>query len=570
MIVWGGHSTGGELNTGGRYNPAANSWLATSTGEGVPLARSVHAAVWTGAEMIVWGGWGENPNSSHDRVQNTGGRYDPATDGWLATSTGEGVPPARAGHAAVWTGAEMIVWGGWDGYSGISTGVYTGARYDPTLDAWQSIATPDPLFNSIGIRSVWTGTEVIVTKQETHRYNPTTDEWTATAPGPYQPYYGGHTALWTGSEMIVWGGAGAGGTYFNAGGRYDPASDAWESTSMGSGVPSPRASHSALWTGTEMIVWGGIGDAGLVASGSRYDRATDAWEPTSMGPGVPFARGGHTAVWTGTEMIVWGGQPGWVSSGSRYDPATDSWLATSTGSGISNRDGHTAVWTGKEMIIWGGRSNKVPLVLENDGFRYDPSTDTWVPTSLTPAVPSPRNGHSAIWTGTGMIVWGGNPASANGARYCGCPLPMTSYADDDGDGHGDSAQSITTCDGSIPPGHTTDAGDCNDANPDVWSIPGEARELTWSSTSVLSWSAPESPGRIPQALVYDTLRSTSPADFDPAICVETNGTDATSTVEAVPPTGSVYFYLVRPENACGGGSLGNGTAGPRPPGVTCD
>ena len=54
MIVWGGCNDSGSLNTGGRYNPSTDSWTATST-TNAPAGR-VHTAVWTGSEMIVWGG----------------------------------------------------------------------------------------------------------------------------------------------------------------------------------------------------------------------------------------------------------------------------------------------------------------------------------------------------------------------------------------------------------------------------------------------------------------------------------------------------------------------------------
>ena len=56
MIVWGGYVGGiGVSNTGGRYNPSTDSWTATST-TNAPAARDFHTAVWTGSEMIVWGG----------------------------------------------------------------------------------------------------------------------------------------------------------------------------------------------------------------------------------------------------------------------------------------------------------------------------------------------------------------------------------------------------------------------------------------------------------------------------------------------------------------------------------
>ena len=93
-----------HLNTGGRYNPDTDSWTATST-TNAPEARTWHTAVWTDSEMIVWGGMGDTPGL------NTGGRYNPSTDSWTATST-TNAPADRHFHTAVWTDSEMIVWGG--------------------------------------------------------------------------------------------------------------------------------------------------------------------------------------------------------------------------------------------------------------------------------------------------------------------------------------------------------------------------------------------------------------------------------------------------------------------------
>jgi N-acetylneuraminic acid mutarotase len=58
MIIWGGQYGSGSLfGDGGRYNPAGNSWMAVAT-TGAPTARVQHTAVWTGGEMIIWGGVG--------------------------------------------------------------------------------------------------------------------------------------------------------------------------------------------------------------------------------------------------------------------------------------------------------------------------------------------------------------------------------------------------------------------------------------------------------------------------------------------------------------------------------
>jgi len=214
MIVWGGHDFFTLFNTGGRYNPGTDSWTTTSTNT-VPTARYEHTAVWTGSEMIVWGGGGG--------VFNTGGRYNPSTDGWTTTNT-MNAPTARVGHTAVWTGGEMIVWGGF---------------HDLTYE------------NTGG------------------RYNPVSDSWLATSIMSAPSARTGHTAVWTDSEMIIWGGINYPLGDLNDGGRYTPSTDAWMFT-VSTNAPDRRSSHSAVWTGTEMIVWGGEVNDAFASSGGRY------------------------------------------------------------------------------------------------------------------------------------------------------------------------------------------------------------------------------------------------------------------------------------------------------------
>ena len=60
MIIWNGYNVHlGELyGDGARYNPATDSWAPVAAA-GAPDARRYHTAVWTGTEMIVWGGANE-------------------------------------------------------------------------------------------------------------------------------------------------------------------------------------------------------------------------------------------------------------------------------------------------------------------------------------------------------------------------------------------------------------------------------------------------------------------------------------------------------------------------------
>ena len=123
MIVWGGFNFPiGDLNSGGRYNPSTDSWTATSL-TNAPTARELHTAVWTGVEMIVWGGTNES----------TGGRCNSGADTWTATST-TNAPSGQVFHTAVWTGSEMIVWEA-RGHAP-SDITNTGARFNPRRISW--------------------------------------------------------------------------------------------------------------------------------------------------------------------------------------------------------------------------------------------------------------------------------------------------------------------------------------------------------------------------------------------------------------------------------------------------
>ncbi len=410
MIVWGGQDdTFSRVNTGGRYNPGTNSWTPTST-TNAPDGRSSHTAVWSGSQMIVWGGLDDFFNDV-----NTGGRYTPGTDSWTATTTAN-APSARQLHTAIWSGSEMIVWGGFDDSNFVD--LDTGGRYNPNTNTWTATSINNVPEARERHTAVWTGSEMIVwggfnefnfeDLNTGGRYNPNTDSWIATstvAPDARE----NHTAVWTGSEMIVWGGSTFFSQDFDTGGKYNPGTNSWTSTST-TNAPAARTLHTAVWTGSEMIVWGGFGDFPFdsdLNTGGRYNPGSNSWTPTNT-YNVPQPRSSHTAVWTGSEMIVWGGLGqdfffSQLNSGGKYDPATDSWTATNLTDAPSPRDLHTAVWTGSEMIVWGGTGDFVNF---NSGGRYNPGTDSWI--AMTSIAPYPRNLHTAVWTGTHMIIWGGD------------------------------------------------------------------------------------------------------------------------------------------------------------------
>lgn len=432
MIVWGGEASSVVTNTGGRYNPATDSWQGISQ-IGAPTARQGHTAVWTGQEMIVWGG------GVYQGDMDSGARYDPASDTWQALDT-SWTPEPRWSHIAVWTGKEMIVWGGekssWNG-------LRSGGRYDPKLDRWYATDTqnaPDPTLAS----GVWSGTELLIWGNGGGRYNPTTDLWRDISQ-TNAPQNQSASAVWTGANMLVigMGSDGINGLYDPQGdtwqpvaasgvhsylsrivwanGRllqfgwesdekffglsYDPRGDRWTELNV-EGAPMPPDSFSLIWSGQQAILWGGQKNEGnLHYQGIKYDPVADQWQPmlatfAAVDSSYPNFR---SQVWTGREMILWPAEED-NNSGYRYDPALDTWSSLSTrGEAPRPRSGHTAIWTGKEMIIWGG-DNRSDSLLETGG-RYNPLLDRWQATRGQP--PSGRVEHTATWTGRYMLVWGG-------------------------------------------------------------------------------------------------------------------------------------------------------------------
>jgi len=437
MIIWGGYDNSSLLNTGGRYNPVTDMWMPTSTMGDVPSPRWMHSAVWTGSEMIVWGGdaWPET---------NTGAKYNPATDSWTATTL-TNAPVARIDHTAVWTGSEMIVWGGMGGAMYLGDG----ARYNPVSDSWTPVSMTESPPPRAGHTAVWTGNEMIIwgrgPDNTGYRYTPVADSWKKTSWMNAPSARTGHTAIWTGAEMIVWGGWDF--NYTNTGARYDPAADTWTATPdfMDPNCPAPREWHTAVWTGKEMIIWGGQSSTGITGSGARYNPDENSWKPT---PPTFLAAYNHTAVWGNSQMIVWGGYSwsGPTNQGGRLGlgrgnyifevrawdsmmnvdptPASFSWSISDMWIRMSDaapqaRQSHTAVWTGSEMIIWGGSFDLPPPPMEpGTGARYNPVTDSWRSVTRTGA-PAGRSNHTAVWTGTEMIIWGGGQWSMYypGGRY---------------------------------------------------------------------------------------------------------------------------------------------------------
>jgi N-acetylneuraminic acid mutarotase len=210
MIVWGGTGDGGSaFNDGASYDPVTDTWTLLPP---APLApRGAHGTVATTNGMLVWGGY----SAVAGRDFADGAVYRPAAGTWTPMAPPPASLAARDAFASVWTGRQMLVWGGIGRVAGC-TGCFSGdgAAYDVTTDSWTPIA-PSPLGARGVPGAVWTGRDMLVwggsdgaALADGALYNPTDDTWSRLAgPGPGARW--SQAMVWTGQQLLIWGGRGA-------------------------------------------------------------------------------------------------------------------------------------------------------------------------------------------------------------------------------------------------------------------------------------------------------------------------------------------------------------------------
>lgn len=239
--------------------------------------------------------------------------------------------------------------------------------------------------------------------------------------------------VWTGTQLLEMGGTGASRNEqgFADGISFEPAHSSW-----GSIPRSPLgviSAASAVWTGTEMIVLAGPATGptpppGSGTPGAAYNPQTRTWRRIATFPwGDPIS-----AVWTGSRLLVWDWydavNSGVVSRTALYDPASNTWTEGSPepGSGLSGQ----AVWDGSELIALGtpeknlGHATEQMLRQPLQGAAYDPASDAW---HLLPAPPLPgyRTSWIEAWTGTELVVGGGQDATGTSLSDAAAYNPAT-------------------------------------------------------------------------------------------------------------------------------------------------
>ncbi len=112
---------------------ASSTWRALPP---APIAGRMDAStLWTGREMIVWGGVSRGAHGQAS-ARSDGAAYDPATGKWRRIADAPAGVLGGGGSAAAWTGSRMVV------YVGNSPdGPAAAAAYDPRRNTWTRLPT---------------------------------------------------------------------------------------------------------------------------------------------------------------------------------------------------------------------------------------------------------------------------------------------------------------------------------------------------------------------------------------------------------------------------------------------
>ncbi len=338
----------------------------------VPIAPAGGmAAVWTGRHLVVWGG---QPSGRTDAAAAAGAAYDPAAKRWRVLPAAP--IPGRFGASAVWTGREVLIWGGQDGPD---TTLADGAAYDPVARKWRTLP-PAPIGSRAGHQAVWTGTEMVVwggfarccpVDSVLHdpaaaAYDPATDRWRgiASVPPPWSGDDGTGVSVVEGGRPLI-GREGRLAAYDNVAGQWDEIAGAPTAPVPASGELVVRSTADPFAVGVatdgQVFVWtGAAGRLDGVAYRPAEPEPSLAWRrtaPLDAQSGGSITAGGPGRIYTAT---------GQSTRILEYRIAEDRWEELPLPP-IRTRSAAVLVWTGSELLFWGGMGDEGP---EMDGAAW--------------------------------------------------------------------------------------------------------------------------------------------------------------------------------------------------------
>jgi hypothetical protein len=354
----------------------------------------------------------------------------------LAAGSWSDIPSApiapRGSASVVWTGRELIVWGGADGAHGAQL-CGNGATYDPTTKNWR-LLPPSPLPPTADASAVWTGTEMVVFGGYVHdspgnfqatsaaaAYDPSANTWRLLPPAPLSPrvsafvFWSGHQVVVIGGQPAVTGPSGGDGD----GAAFDPSTNAWRRIS----TPTAPHGHRVQWTTVVQAGHEGIGFSNwfvqhasnpkgttVITGGSdqfRLDETSDQWRYVPVAPEA--AQSPSQAIWTGRDVLVRSGASfdcpvcfGAIGAEitDLYDPADNMWSTLPEDPlAVANP---WSLWVGDAVFSFDPTSD-IGLIRPGATSLFDLSTGRW--SRLHTAPSGCGSTEPMIWTGTQVLIY---------------------------------------------------------------------------------------------------------------------------------------------------------------------
>lgn len=446
-LVWiaarrdGGVDAGVGQQASGAGQGTIEPYVALAPGQSAELppapisARTSPAAVWTGREMVVWGGAELIDDAEHPVAD--GAAFDPASGQWRLIASSP--LSARSSAAVVWTGTEVVVWGG----SNAGQFLGDGAAYDPAKDSWRPIAD-GPLAPAMMPAVVWTGSEMVIVgglnlDGQAAAYDPAADSWRRLDPAPARPGVF-QPAVWTGRAMLFATEAGTVLAHPVTSGGWTVTFDGSSRSTTGGFAPTPPpgatpGSSPVMTTAPPATAVPGPGAAGgppptVPPSTGAPSAVTDpasgdgspatAGPPSTIGPGeggpgLPPASGdvGSLPPAVMALVAVPGADLSEPSDGDGapaalvYSPQLPSVeVLDGGGASVGSLTGIPAdqgpvepeqlLWDGREVLFWSGGER---------GVAFDPATEVW--RTFDAGGLNRRTDGALVWADGVLLAWGG-------------------------------------------------------------------------------------------------------------------------------------------------------------------
>ena len=330
----------------------------------------------------------------------------------------------------MWTGDEVIVWGGVSRGGNIEA-VGDGAAYDPTHDSWRAIApAPSGVLGGGGEAAAWTGEAAVFWAGNSPDgpagggvYDPATDTWGRLPEGPLGPREG-YVSVWTGTELLIMAGTLGDGFASPVAAAVDPADGSWRILQGLNGFPGLIASGAA-WDGQRVFLAGSLylcPEQGSGCTDQRaillaYDPASDQVDEIDL-TDAPLGSSFAPVGWDGNE-VVFATSEGANVGIALFDPATERWRSGSEAPCEFDPSGYgQTAWLGDRYVTPCGK-DRLQI--------YDSGSNSWEVIMAGTSPFNSREGSAIAWTGTDLVVWSGvvartgNPTPNSGSTITLAP-----------------------------------------------------------------------------------------------------------------------------------------------------